>query len=164
VSICGDRFTATESGVEDVFGQGRDQARTLGQRDELVGWDRAVGACPSRERFRTDHLPGHRIDFRLVGHLHHLVLDGGAEIGQQGESPRGVLIIRRLIHVDAGARLFGDVHGDVGPLQQPVRIGAVAGGQADSDACLGGQGEPGNHRHAVQCPVQLRRVLEHLGF
>ena len=45
-----------------------------------------------------------------------------------------VAVARRVVGLEAGARVLGLVHGDVGALQQRVGVGAVVGAQRGADA------------------------------
>ena len=59
-----------------------------------------------------------------------------AQRGQQAEPVGGVAVARRVVHLDAGVLLLGQVHRDVGAAHELLDVGAVLGVQRDADARL----------------------------
>src|SRR5215218_4151765 len=62
------------------------------------------------------------------------LLDGDPQGPDQGEPPRAVLVPFRGVDLDVGVAALGLVHGDVGALQEQLRILAMVRSEGDPDA------------------------------
>ena len=123
--------------VEHELGERPDQARRLGQRDELVRRHEALRrVVPAAQRLGADGVAGREVDDRLELDPQLVALDGGAELGDEAEALPGVPVVGGVVDGDAAAPRLGRVHGDVGPLEQRRRVVAVErrGGDADAGA------------------------------
>ena len=66
----------------------------------------------------------------------------GAQLGDQRETQRAVVVEHPVVDRQPEVRLLGDVHGDVGVLQQRGEVGAVLRGDGDADAGLDVEADP----------------------
>ena len=149
ISVRAERFTATPMSspcraprahlaqrvVEDVVGQRDDQARVLGQRDELVGRQPAVhGVRPAQQHLGAGDHVGAQVDLGLVVQDELLALERRAQVAGQRQALDAVAVELGHVALDAGPALLGLVHGDVGALHEHVDVLAVLGVGGDADA------------------------------
>lgn len=107
----------------------------LGQRDELVGRDdTALGVLPSHQRFDADHLAGAEVDLGLVVHEELAALDAATQLAKQRQPLERVVVVLGVVDDDALVLLLGDIHRDVGALQQGLCIVAVDAGDDQAHA------------------------------
>jgi hypothetical protein len=105
--------------VEHVVGQGGDEPGPFGQGDELIRRDQTMfGVLPAHQRLHPEDLPGVGADLGLVVQQQLLLLQGPAQLAEQGEAPGAVLVLFGVEQREPGMGLLGGVHGDVGPLQR----------------------------------------------
>ena len=83
---------------------------------------------------RPDDPAASQLDLGLVAQGQVALLDGGPQRPDQGEPPRAVLVPFLGVDLDVGVAALGLVHGDVGALQEQLRILAVIGSEGDPDA------------------------------
>ena len=129
-------------GAENPASDGDDHAVVFGDRDELVGHDRAeVGMFPTEQCLEPDDVVGFELDNRLVDELELVSLEGVGELVLELQALDG-----RRSHgwfVDDPTCLAGRlglVHRDVGITQQGCG-GRLGVGVGDADA--------GRHRDVV---------------
>ena len=141
--------------------QRADQAGLLGERDELVGADRAaLGVGPARERLGADRAARGQLDDGLVVQLEPAVRDRLPEPGRELEPLLGIARVGLVEAAGVAARRLGVVHGGVGVLQEGLRVGGVEREQAHADARADEQlGRPGRHRLDEHGPHPPRRLL-----
>ena len=109
-----------------------------------------VGVLPAHQRFDSQDPPGVGVDFGLVVQQQLALLQGAAQLAEQGQPFRAVLVLFGIEEDESGVGLLGGVHGDVGPLQQLLGVVAVFGVQRHPDAGLDVHGQP----------VEWERLLE----
>ena len=137
--------------LEHVQGQRPHQRRVLGVRKERAGAAQAVhGVLPAHERLDAGDAAGREIDLRLVVQDQLVALERAAQLGDQGQPLARVAVAGRVVGLEAGARLLGLVHRDVGALQQRLGLGAVLRRERGADARV----------HDDLEPFDLERVLE----
>ena len=140
-----------ERGLEHVQGQRPHQRGVLGVREERARAAQAVhGVLPAHERLDAGDAAGREVDLRLVVQDQLVALERAAQLGDQRQPLARVAVARRVVGLEAGARLLGLVHRDVGALQQRVGVGAVLRAERGADARV---------HHDLE-PVDLERVLE----
>ena len=83
-----------------------------------------------------------------------VVLDRGAQLGEQAEAVGGVGVALGRVGGDAAAAALGVVHGDVGALEQPADVRAVLGVEGDADARLELDGHAAERERAPQRVLQ----------
>ena len=146
----------TQGGSQDPRGQVPDQARALGQGDELVGGEQAPrGVLPPDQGFDGVHQPGAQLDLGLVVHDQVAPVDGLAEVGGHLHAVAPLLVVPTAVDGVAAALALGPVHGHVGPLEHGE--GIVAGravGDADAHPDL-----EGDVAEAHGLPDQVAQVL-----
>ncbi len=121
---------------EDEFADLADEAHLLGDRDEFVRRDRAVlRVVPPGQRFDLHDLTSADVGDGVV---HHAELGPRLErMGQksaQHEPPAHALVVLHRVQLDGAATFLGEVHGDVGPLEQQGHVVPVLGGHGDPGA------------------------------
>ena len=127
--------------VQDEVGDLGDQAHLLGDPDELLRWDEPLHrVVPAAERLDVGDVAGLDVPDRLV---HQAELGPGLERVRQEaaehEQALHALVVLHRVDLHRAAALLGQVHGDVGPLQQQGRVVAVLGRHGDAGA--GGDGQ-----------------------
>src|SRR5215211_2548737 len=111
--------------------------RLLRQGDELVGRDYpAHGMAPAHERFDAVHPAGAEVGPRLVVEDELAAIDCAAELSEEREAVRAVVVALARVHLAAARMLLRDVHRDVRALQQRVDVVAVIRIEGDADARL----------------------------
>ena len=125
--------------AQDPVAQRPDQARGLGQGDELAGHDQsALGMVPAHERFHPGEAPGRELELRLV--VQH-ELPFRQRLAELALEPPARL--RRLVHggleeMDAGAAVgLGPVECQVRVPEQDVGLVPVLREQGDAQAGRG---------------------------
>ena len=109
-----------------------------------------VGVLPAHQRLHPQDLAAVGVDLGLVVQDKLLLLDGPAQLAEQGQPTGAVLVQRGVEQHEPGVGLFGRVHGDVGALQQLVGVGGVVGIQGHADAGF----------HVQAQPLECERLLE----
>ena len=66
-------------------------------------------------------------------------LDGIAELADEGEVGRVVVVLRWVVTNHTAVLLFGHVHGDVGTLEEIVDVNTVIGSHHEPDARIDGE-------------------------
>ena len=123
--------------LEDEARQRVGQARALGERHELVGREQAaLGVLPADERLDADDPVLGQDGLRLVVQEQLALRDAAAELGDERELARAVLVALGDVELAARVVFLGQVHRDVGALQQRVDVVAVLGVERDADARL----------------------------
>jgi hypothetical protein len=74
------------------------------------------------------------VDLGLVVQQQLPLVQGAAQLAQQGQPPGAVLVLFGVEQHEAGVGLLGGIHGDIGPLQQLLGITAVVGVDGHPDA------------------------------
>ena len=113
-----------------------DQAVGLGGRDELTGQHQpALGMVPADQRLDTGEAPGRELELRLVVQHELAPLQRLAQLALEPPARLRLLVHRRLEQAKAVAALrLGAVEGEVGVLEQRVRVLPVLREQGDADA------------------------------
>ncbi len=124
--------------LDHPFAQLHDQARFLGERDEIVGRDDAAGRMvPADQRLEADQALVGGVDQRLVEQAELLGLDAGAHVLLELEPVLG-LVLHVGVEEAAGAAalVLRLVEREIGLLDEVVDALAVdrAEGAADRDA------------------------------
>ena len=129
--------------VEHVQRERLHQPGLLGRRDEVARRDHAaLRVLPAHERLDARELARAHVDLRLVVQQQLAVADRARKLGEQRQA-RGVVMVE-LGRVDRvrRARVLGEVHRDVGALQQQVDVVSVSRIARDADARLDVQRQP----------------------
>src|SRR5262249_33827662 len=146
-----------ESEVEHVHGQRFDQARLLGERDELArGQEPLLRMLPAHQRLDALRLTGAKVGLRLVDEMKLLLRDRLAQLGRQRQPANVLRLAARVVDLEAAAVLLRDVHRDVGAPDQALDVAAVVGEERDADA------RSDRHRELVQKHRILERVADQL--
>ena len=113
-----------------------DQAGILGDRDEMVGRNRALRLIlPAHQGLGTADVPAFQADHRLVMHRQRALLECAAQSGFEMDAPHRALGDALLVKVESVApAVLGLVHRRVGMLHQRLGVPAVLRVQADADA------------------------------
>ena len=146
------------------IGEGADHAGALGVRDELVRHQQpALRVLPAHERFEAGELAGLHVELGLVVQDELArVGEGGAQLGDQRQAERAVVVEHPVVHRQPQMRLLRDVHGDIRVLQQGLEIGAVLRRDGDADAGLDVEAGSLEHERSGEfgpdAPAQRLRV------
>ena len=105
---------------------------------------------PARERLDARELAGADVELGLVVQHELVVADRARQLGEQGEARRVVAVELLVVDGVRRARVLGEVHGDVGALQQQVDVAPVRRIARDADAGL----------DVERQAVRLERLLE----
>ena len=132
--------------AQHPFAERNDQARVLGDRDELRRRHQPlVRLRPAQQRFGAADAPRGEVDQRLVVQHELAVLERAPQVGLGREAAAHALGHLRAEELVVGAaRLLGVIHRGVGVAHQ--RLGGVAVGRVerDADAAVGVQLVPGD--------------------
>ncbi len=121
--------------VEDPSGQQLDQAAALGERDELVGRHQpSLGVAPAGQGLDTVHPPCAQVGLGLVVHLQLVAGQSAPQLPHHHQAIGRVAVPLDVVLLDAAPLLLGEVHRDVGVLQQLVEIVAVVRRDGHADA------------------------------
>ena len=126
-----------EGAGEHPVGERVDQLGGLHERQELVGHQEPVhGVLPADERLDRVELAVREAGLRLVVQHQLVGLDRTAQLGDEREIGRVVVVLGRVVANRAGVLLLGDVERDIGAPEQLVDIVCVDLGQHVADARL----------------------------
>src|SRR3569832_1685305 len=122
--------------TQHPFGEGYDEARVLGERDEAHGRDQPeLGVTPAQQGLAANHAPARHAELRLIIEFELVAFERLAQaifehqpFEGRGGHVRGI----KLIIVPAVR--FGVIHRGVGVLEQRLDVVAVVGIDADTDA------------------------------
>jgi hypothetical protein len=89
---------------------------------------------PADERLDADDPAGLEVGLRLVVDDELLVLERAAQLARERQPLGVVRVLLGAIDGGAGVRALGDVHRDIGVLEQRVRILPVLAEDGDADA------------------------------
>ena len=130
-----------------------DQAGALGDPDEPGRRDEApLGMDPADERLDAHDPAGLEVGLRLVVDDELLLLDRAAQLARERQPLGVVRVLLGAVDGRAGVRALGDVHRDVGVLEQRVRVLPVLAEDGDADA----------RGHLEREAAELERLLERL--
>ena len=116
--------------------QRTDQPAGLGGRDEGTGRDQpALGMVPADQGLDTGEAPGRELELRLVVQHELAPLQSLAQLALEPAARLRLLVHGRLEQAKAVAALrLGAIKGEVGVLEQYVRVWPVLREQGDADA------------------------------
>src|SRR3954471_7545244 len=124
--------------AQDPFAERNDQSALLRQRYELVrGNETALGMAPADQRFDAASIERVGIDDRLVMQLELITRDRPAHVILELAA-----LARRRLHsgleqtVAVASERFGPVEGEIGILEQRIRIGSILRRERDADTGL----------------------------
>ncbi len=115
---------------------GLSQGHEVGRREQPL-----LTVLPAHQRLHAEDPVGRDVEQRLVVQDQVAVLHGGAQLGQQGEPARVVVVEVLGVGRDALVAGLRPVHRHVGVLHQQLTPLAVAGGDGDPGADLHDQGQ-----------------------
>src|SRR5258705_9843746 len=124
--------------AQDPLAKRNDQPAFLRQRDELVrGYEPALGMTPANQCFDAASVELARIDDRLVVQLELIACDRPAHVVLELAA-----LARRRLHggleqaVAVASERFGPVEGEIGILEELIRIVSVLRRECDADTGL----------------------------
>ena len=89
---------------------------------------------PAHERFDAGNATAGHVGLGLIEELQLVLLDGGAQLGGEGQTVRRVLVLLGRIDAELALIPLGHVHGDVGAPQQRARVGPMLGEDRNANA------------------------------
>ena len=114
--------------------EGRHEARSLGEREEIGRRHEAFAVLPADERFGADDLAGVQADERLVVEDEAVAaLDRRAQAPGHRKLRERVVAVERIEGMAVAARVLRAVHRGVRVLQESLRVRRVVGEEADAD-------------------------------
>ena len=126
--------TVTQRRSDHPIAERADEAHVLGERDKLIGSQRAVrSVIPSHEGLDGSRLAAAHVELRLVAQLEAVLGDGGAEFLREGESVRPLLDMP-VVEAITRAAALGRVHGDIGLPHERVSAGRMGREHGDPNA------------------------------
>ena len=119
-----------------------DQRRTFGDVDEVARRETAEHRVVPADQ-RLDASDGVVVEraFWLVEQFEFVMLDRAAEVSEQRQSGRAVVIVGGVVERHSAATLLGDIHRHIGMLEEFVEIGSVLRCHRHPDARLNFEGE-----------------------
>ena len=93
-----------------------------------------LGVVPAHQSLDPDHPSGGQLDLRLIDQRQLTLFDCGSQRSDQGQPPGAVLVALGGVDLDVGVTRLGLVHGNVGALQEQLRVAAVVRAEGDPDA------------------------------
>jgi hypothetical protein len=137
--------------VENVHGEGVDEAGVLGQPHEPVRSQQPVlGMLPPDEGFDRVHGPGRQVELGLVVQDQLVPGQRARKLGQELEPLPGMDVAARRVQLPAMMVALGLIHGHVGLLQQHLGGRAVLRANSDADAGVHAHAHPGDHHRLRQ--------------
>ena len=107
----------------------------LGEVDELVRPEQpALGMLPADERLDASHAAVDHRRLRLVVDDDLAPVERVAQLADEREPLGRVLVGGRVVDLEARAGVLGDVHRDLGALEQGIDVAAVVRVDGDADA------------------------------
>ena len=114
--------------------EGRHEARSLGEREEIGRRHETFAVLPADERLGADDLGGVEADERLVVEDEAVAaLDRRAQAPGHRKLRERVVAVERIEGMAVAARVLRAVHRSVRVLQESLRVGRVVGEEADAD-------------------------------
>ena len=101
-----------------------------------------VGCCQRTRASTASTCPSCEGGLGLVVHDQLAGVDGAAQLGDEPEVGRVVVVVLGVVAHHPDVLGLGDVHGHIGVLEQVVDVDAVVGRDDEADARLDRQGEP----------------------
>ena len=134
-----------------------DQSHLFGDGDELVGRNRPVyRVVPAGERLDLHDLVGANVTDSVVHDAElRFGLKGMSQEPTQHEPPAHALVVLHGVHLDGRPAFLGQVHGNVGSLEEQGHVVTMTGSEGDPGAGSHGECEPVHLNRAGQHRVEL---------
>ena len=124
-----------ERGAQHMVCQRVDEAYVLGEMDELEGADQpALGVLPADQGLHAAHAPVEHRRLRPVVDDDLAAVERMAQLTDQCEPLGRMVVRRRVVDLEGRAGVLGDVHRDLGMLEQGGDVVPVVGVDGDADA------------------------------
>ena len=128
--------TLAQCSIQDPARQRLDQAGVFGKRNEGIRRDKpSFGVPPAHECLSARHATRAQLDLRLEVQHELVALDCKAQIPNQAEPLRCVLILFWRVQRESAVIPLRDIHRHISAPKQRHGIVAVIGRYCDADAC-----------------------------